>query len=124
MKDSKVIVVLASLLLPFICAGVTGSQDIAIQASTLLPISGAPIENGTILIRDGKIAAIGQDIAAHAETTLAKLVDADDIPETIKKRINFTYVKHIDDVIDKALIKKIRKSSKKPTKKSATKKSR
>ena len=50
--------------------------------------------------------------------------DMDDIPETIKKKINFIYVKHIDDVIDKALTKKIRKSSKKPTKKSAAKKSR
>ena len=55
--------------------------------------------------------------------------DLDDIPDTIKKKINFIHVKHIDDVIDKALTKKIRKSSKKPTKtttakKRATKKSR
>ena len=55
--------------------------------------------------------------------------DLDDIPETIKKKINFTYVKHIDEVIYKALLKKISDSSKKPTKtttakKSATKKSR
>jgi hypothetical protein len=52
MKDTKVIVILASLLLPVICDAVTGSQDMAIQASTLLPVSGAQIENGTILIRE------------------------------------------------------------------------
>ena len=73
MKDTKVIVVLASLLLPLICTGVTGSQDVVIQASTLLPISGAPIENGTILIRDGKIAAIGQDIAVPTDV---RVIDA------------------------------------------------
>jgi imidazolonepropionase-like amidohydrolase len=44
-----------------------GSQKIAIKAGTILPISDAPIENGTILIKDGKIAAIGQNIAFDAD---------------------------------------------------------
>ena len=73
MKDIKVIVILASLLLPFICTAVTGSQDMAIQASTLLPISGAPIENGTILIRDGKILALGQDVVVPTDV---RVIDA------------------------------------------------
>ena len=73
MKDTRAIVILAPLLLSFICSAVTGSQDMAIQASTLLPISGAPIENGTILIRDGKIAALGQGIAVPGD---ARIIDA------------------------------------------------
>jgi ATP-dependent Lon protease len=31
--------------------------------------------------------------------------DMDDIPETIRKKIKFTFVKHIDDVIDIAIAK-------------------
>jgi len=73
MRDTKAIVVLASLLLPFICTGVTGSQDIVIHAGTLLPISSAPIENGTILIEDGKIAAIGRDVAIPTD---GRVIDA------------------------------------------------
>jgi len=59
MKDIKRIVVLASLFLLFLSAGAFSAQEIAIQAGTILPISDAPIENGTILIKDGKIAALG-----------------------------------------------------------------
>jgi ATP-dependent Lon protease len=35
--------------------------------------------------------------------------DLEEIPETIKKKVTFIFVKHIDDVIDIALVKKIRK---------------
>lgn len=38
-------------------------QSIAITGGTLYPVSGPKIENGTILLRDGKIAAVGADIA-------------------------------------------------------------
>ncbi len=70
MKDNRAVVILAPLLLSFICTAVRGGQDIAIQGGTLLPISGAPIENGTVLIRDGKIAAIGRDIAVRRDATV------------------------------------------------------
>lgn len=73
MKDIKRILVLASLFLPFLSAGVFGAQEIAIQAGTILPISGAPIEHGTILIKDGKIAALGQNVAVGADT---RVIDA------------------------------------------------
>jgi len=70
MKVIRRIVVLASLLVPFLS---TGAQEIAIKAGTILPISGALIENGTILIKDGKIAALGQNIAVDADV---RVIDA------------------------------------------------
>ena len=39
------------------------SQTIAITGGKVFPVSGSPIDNGTVLIRDGKIAAVGRDIA-------------------------------------------------------------
>ena len=73
MKGIKGIVVLAFLFLPFLSAGAFGAQEIAIQAGTILPISDAPIENGMILIKDGKIAALGQNVAVGAD---ARVIDA------------------------------------------------
>jgi len=73
MKGIKGILVLASLFLPFLSAGACSAQDIAIQAGTILPISDAPIVNGTILIKDGKIAALGQNVAVGAD---ARIIDA------------------------------------------------
>ena len=99
MKDTKAIVILAALLLPFICSSVIGSQDMAIQAGTLLPISGAPIENGTILMRDGKIAALGQDVAvprdarvigANGKFVMPGLIDAQSRLFVIASELNET----------------------------------
>jgi len=73
MKIIGRIVVLTSLFLPFLYAGNLCGQEIAINAGTILPISGAPIENGTILIKDGKIAALGQNIAVGSD---ARVIDA------------------------------------------------
>ncbi len=72
MRGIKGIVVLASLFLPFLSAG---AQEIAIKAGTILPISDAPIENGTILIKDGKVAALGQNIAVNSDV---RVIDASD----------------------------------------------
>jgi imidazolonepropionase-like amidohydrolase len=47
---------LASMSLP--CT----AQTIAINAETVLPISGPAIRNGTVLVRGGKIVAVGHDI--------------------------------------------------------------
>lgn len=73
MKGIKRIVVLASLFLPFLSAGAFSAQKIAIKAGTILPISDAPIENGTILIKDGKIAALGRNVAVGED---ARIIDA------------------------------------------------
>jgi imidazolonepropionase-like amidohydrolase len=50
-----------------------GAQTIAITGGRVHPVSGAPIENGTVLIRDGRIAAVGADVAIPAD---AQRVDA------------------------------------------------
>jgi imidazolonepropionase-like amidohydrolase len=45
----------------------------AIVGAKIYPISGPPIEDGTVIIRDGKIAAVGRDVAAPLD---AQVIDA------------------------------------------------
>jgi imidazolonepropionase-like amidohydrolase len=52
----------AALLL----AGPAAAQTIAITGGTVYPVTGAPIPNGTVLIRDGRIAAVGANVAIPA----------------------------------------------------------
>jgi imidazolonepropionase-like amidohydrolase len=54
-------------------AGPLAAQTIAIQGGRVYTMAGAPIENGTVLIRDGKIAAVGADVTVPAG---AKVIDA------------------------------------------------
>ncbi len=56
-----------------VLAAPLGAQTIAITGGKVYPVSGPPIEHGTVLIRDGKIAAVGRDIAIPSD---AKRVDA------------------------------------------------
>ena len=49
------------------------AQTIAITGGRVLPVSGAPIERGTVLIRDGRITAVGADVAIPAD---AQRIDA------------------------------------------------
>jgi imidazolonepropionase-like amidohydrolase len=42
-------------------------QTVAITGGRVLPVSGAPIERGTVLIRDGRIVAVGADLAVPAD---------------------------------------------------------
>lgn len=49
------------------------AQTIAIVGGTVYPVSGAPIHDGTVLIRGGKIAAVGADVDIPAD---AQRVDA------------------------------------------------
>ena len=62
-----------------------GAQAIAIVGGRVLPVSGPAIANGTVLIRDGKIAAVGANVPvpadarrvdAHGKTVTPGLVDA------------------------------------------------
>ncbi len=46
-----------------------GAQTVAITGGTVYPVSGPKIENATVLIRDGRIAAIGADVAVPADAT-------------------------------------------------------
>jgi imidazolonepropionase-like amidohydrolase len=55
-------VALAAAALVFSAAGALSAQTIAITGGKVYPVSGPPIENGTVLIRDGKIAAVGSNV--------------------------------------------------------------
>ena len=50
-----------------------GAQTIAITGGTVYPVSGAPITNGTVLMRDGRIVAVGANVAVPAD---AQRIDA------------------------------------------------
>jgi len=58
---TAIFVLVAALLVP----GVTAEETsvVAVKAGTIYPVSSAPIQDGIILIRDGKIEAVGKDIA-------------------------------------------------------------
>jgi len=45
------------------------AQTIAITGGTVYPVSGAKIENATVLIRDGRIAAVGANVVVPAGAT-------------------------------------------------------
>ena len=49
-------------------AGPANSQDLAVRAERIITISGGEIQNGVILIRGGKIAAVGADVAVPEGT--------------------------------------------------------
>lgn len=54
-------------------APVAGAQVIAITGGTVFPVNGPRIENGTVLIRDGKVVAVGANVTVPAD---ARRVDA------------------------------------------------
>ena len=51
------------MILMVLSANVAAAQTIAIVGGRVLPVSGPPIDGGTVLIRDGRIVAVGRDIA-------------------------------------------------------------
>jgi len=46
------------------------AQTYAIQGAKIYTLAGPPIENGTVVVRDGKIAAVGTNVQAPAGATL------------------------------------------------------
>ena len=67
---------LRSLALALVLGAIATSssaQTIAITGGRVFPVSGAPIENATVLIRDGRIAAVGTNVAIPAD---AQRIDA------------------------------------------------
>ncbi|HKN65864.1 MAG TPA: amidohydrolase family protein [Gemmatimonadaceae bacterium] len=50
-----------------------GAQTVAITGGTVYPVSGPPITNGTVLMRDGRIVAVGAGVAVPAD---AQRIDA------------------------------------------------
>lgn len=88
------------LLAAMIVVPTARAQTIAITGGRVFPVSGPSIENGTVLIRDGRITAVGADIAIPADaqridaagrwvtpglfnpSTLLGLVEVGAVPET------------------------------------------
>jgi imidazolonepropionase-like amidohydrolase len=66
-KGHKNIILISSLLLLLTFTSAFASQDIAIRAGHILTISDNPIENGIVLIKDGKIKALGQNVVLPAD---------------------------------------------------------
>jgi imidazolonepropionase-like amidohydrolase len=63
-----------AFLLAFSVAAQSQSAGVsAIKGAKIFTLAGAPIENGTVVIRDGKIAAVGADVAVPDG---AKVIDA------------------------------------------------
>src|SRR5205823_4355514 len=63
----------ATILIPIIllvAATTASAQTIAITNGTVYPVSGPPISNGTVLIRDGVIVAVGANVPVPSGTTL------------------------------------------------------
>jgi imidazolonepropionase-like amidohydrolase len=57
---------LVVLAAAFAAPAVARAQTIAIVGAKVYPVGGPPIENGTVLIRDGRIAAVGSNVAIPA----------------------------------------------------------
>ena len=54
--------ILAAALVPSFAPAPAAAQTVAITGGTVVPVSGPRIEAGTVLIRDGRIAAVGADV--------------------------------------------------------------
>ncbi len=63
----------AALLVALASPALLEAQTIAITGGKVYPVSSAPIENGTVLIRDGKIVSVGANVTIPAD---AQRVDA------------------------------------------------
>jgi imidazolonepropionase-like amidohydrolase len=70
MSPSLSIRALAAAAIAAVLSGSTaGAQTIAIVGGTVYPVSGPKIERGTVLMRDGRIVAVGANVAVPAGAT-------------------------------------------------------
>lgn len=78
------------LILLLVPAAVTSlmaqEQVVAVKAGKILPISGDPITDGIILIRDGKIAAIGSGLAIPDDATVLDATGSVAMPGLVDAR--------------------------------------
>jgi imidazolonepropionase-like amidohydrolase len=63
----------AALFSSVACAQATKPESYAIKGGKVYTLAGAPIENGIVVIRDGKIVAVGASVAVPAD---AQIIDA------------------------------------------------
>jgi imidazolonepropionase-like amidohydrolase len=72
-----ILIVLAACVLPFAGARITGQSTaprvVALRGATLVTVTRGTIPNGTIVLRDGKIAAVGANVSVPAG---AEVIDA------------------------------------------------
>ncbi len=81
MRPARLFAALCLLCAP---ASLRCQDDVVlIRGATIHPASSAPIANGSILIRNGKIAAIGQTVAAPAGAHIIEAAGKDVIPGMI-----------------------------------------
>ncbi|MHC4110660.1 MAG: amidohydrolase family protein [Planctomycetota bacterium] len=66
-------ILISTLIVPTVMA--EESSVVAVKAGTILPVTSAPIQNGIVIIRDGKIEAVGKDLKIPEG---AEVIDATD----------------------------------------------
>lgn len=71
--NSLALILAATLLGVGICDAQSSAGDIAITHAKIFTLAGAPIEDGTVVIHDGKIAAVGVSVVVPAG---AQVIDA------------------------------------------------
>jgi imidazolonepropionase-like amidohydrolase len=59
----------AAALSALACTAAASAQTVAITGGTVYPVSGPKIEHGTVIIRDGKVAAVGANVPVPAGAT-------------------------------------------------------
>jgi imidazolonepropionase-like amidohydrolase len=60
----------SGVLAAVLAAGPVEAQVVAITNGTVFPVSGPKLEHATVLLRDGRIAAVGQNIAVPPDATV------------------------------------------------------
>lgn len=58
-----------ALTIALVYGDTAAAQTVAVVGGTIHPVAGPPIERGTVLIRDGRIVAVGRDVAVPADAT-------------------------------------------------------
>jgi imidazolonepropionase-like amidohydrolase len=76
------------LALIFLAPSFAAAQDLALKGGTLLTLAGGTIENGTILVRGGKITAIGTDVSVPAGVPVIDVVGKFVMPGIIDSHVH------------------------------------
>lgn len=66
MKTQLLFAACTAFCVAFVTIAPAHAQTVAITGGTVYPVSGPAIQNGTVLMRDGKIVAVGADVAVPA----------------------------------------------------------
>ena len=113
-------------------AGVTMAVAL-ISALTRLPVSKDVAMTGEITLR-GRVLPVGglkeKSLAALRQNIKTIIIpernrkDLEDIPQTIRNKVNYVFARHMDDILDIALLKKKRPTAKKNQDQRGAKKAR